>query len=79
MVNPRYIKAKVMGAWKAVHYCISQRFNDIVLETDSLTIKNILLKLWKIPWKHADKIEDIQQLIERKMFKLSIFSEKLTN
>ncbi|WMV09739.1 hypothetical protein MTR67_003124 [Solanum verrucosum] len=59
-----------------MQYCLTQSFEKIILETNSLTLKNILTKQWKTPWEQAEKIEEIQKAITGKQVKMKhIFRE----
>ncbi|WMV19300.1 hypothetical protein MTR67_012685 [Solanum verrucosum] len=59
-----------------MQYYKRKSFEKIILETDSLTIKNILTRQWKIPWDYAEKIEEIQKIITRKQVNIKhIFRE----
>ncbi|KAH0752083.1 hypothetical protein KY285_005231 [Solanum tuberosum] len=70
------MEVEIMGVLKAMQYCETDNFQKIILETDSLTLKNMLLKQWKIPWSYAEKIESIHQSITRKQVQVKhIFQE----
>lgn len=56
---------EIMGAWKAVKYCENEGLNNMILETDSLTLKNIISNKWRTPWAHASKIVEIQRTISK--------------
>ncbi|KAH0701736.1 hypothetical protein KY290_016740 [Solanum tuberosum] len=60
------MEAEIMGVLKAMQYCETQNFQKIILETYSLVLTNVLVKQWRIPWLHAENIENIQQSIARK-------------
>lgn len=49
---------------KAPIFCVSQDFEQILLETDSLSPRNILQKIWKIPWEIVDTVEEILMLMK---------------
>jgi len=55
--------AESMAIWKALQYCLSQGFQQVSLETDSLTLKNILVRNWKTPWELVERVEDIQEIM----------------
>ncbi|KAH0781747.1 hypothetical protein KY290_001345 [Solanum tuberosum] len=70
------MEVEVMGVWRAMQYCLTQSFEKIIVETNSLTLKNILTKKWKTPWEQAEKIEEIQKAITVKQVKIKyIFRE----
>lgn len=41
--------AETIAIWKAMIYCKQHGFNKVRLETDSLSFKNMIEKVWKIP------------------------------
>ncbi|KAH0661911.1 hypothetical protein KY284_026842 [Solanum tuberosum] len=55
--------AEIMGVWKALRYCEIKNIQNIILEIDSLVLKNMITNQWRIPWAYAEKIEDIQRSI----------------
>jgi len=55
--------AEIMGVWKALRYCEIKNIQNIILEMDSLVLKNMITNQWRIPWAYAEKIEDIQRSI----------------
>ncbi|KAH0722533.1 hypothetical protein KY290_005185 [Solanum tuberosum] len=57
------IDAESMAIWKALQYCLSQGFEQVSLETNSLTLKNILVRNWKTPWELVERVEDIQEIM----------------
>lgn len=42
------MEAESMAIWKALHYCISHGFSNVKMETDSLSVKLMIRKEWKI-------------------------------
>ncbi|KAH0688860.1 hypothetical protein KY289_016218 [Solanum tuberosum] len=64
------MEAEIMGVLKAMQYCETQNFQKIILETYSLVLTNVLVKQWRIPWLHAENIENIQQSIARKQVQI---------
>jgi len=59
------MEAEVMAVWKALHYCMENRYSQVRLETDSLDLKNMIKGCWRIPWEVIEKVEDIQQVIQK--------------
>ncbi|WMV13503.1 hypothetical protein MTR67_006888 [Solanum verrucosum] len=46
--------------WKALQHCKRQGITHIILETDSLSLKNMIRRDWKVPWTLIERIEKIQ-------------------
>ncbi|KAH0651617.1 hypothetical protein KY285_031747 [Solanum tuberosum] len=57
------MEAEVRAVWEALKYCISQRMSNVHMDTDSLILKNMIVKNWKIPWEFAEKMEDIHEMV----------------
>ncbi|KAK6777990.1 hypothetical protein RDI58_024708 [Solanum bulbocastanum] len=57
------IEAEIIAMWNALKYCKRQGINNIILETDSLSLKNMIMRDWKIPWSLTEKIEEIQKIM----------------
>lgn len=43
------MKAEVRAVWEALSYCIRQNLTYVQLKTDSLVLKNMLVRNWIIP------------------------------
>ncbi|KAK4718231.1 hypothetical protein R3W88_016569 [Solanum pinnatisectum] len=58
--------AELTAIWKDLRYCKlrSYPYANIILETDSLSFKNMIRKEWKIPWELIEKIEKIHELMK---------------
>lgn len=57
------MKAEVRAVWEALSYCIRQNLTYVQLKTDSLVLKNMLVRNWIIPWNIVEKMEEIHQMI----------------
>lgn len=44
---------------EALTYCISQSWDYVLVETNSLALMNILNKKWQIPWEIIDLLEKV--------------------
>ncbi|KAH0698803.1 hypothetical protein KY284_013018 [Solanum tuberosum] len=55
--------AELTGIWQALRYCKAQGYDHIKLETDSLSLKNMIRKEWRIPWELNERIEEIHELM----------------
>lgn len=57
------MEAEIIAMWNALKYCKRQGISNIILETDSLSLKNMIMRDWKIPWSLTEKIEEIHEII----------------
>ncbi|PHT78744.1 hypothetical protein T459_16796 [Capsicum annuum] len=57
------IEAKAIAIKEALEYCRKELFTNFIIETDSLSLKYMILKQWKIPWELVGVIEEIGILI----------------
>ncbi|KAK6777945.1 hypothetical protein RDI58_024663 [Solanum bulbocastanum] len=71
------MEAEIMGVLKAMQFCDTHKFQKIILETDSLTLKHMLLKQWRVPWSQVENIEDIKRNISRKQVQIRHIFGKL--
>lgn len=46
--------------WKIRLYCKIRVFQNMIIETDSLFLMNILMRDWKIPWEIVKFVEEMQ-------------------
>lgn len=58
------ILAEAKAIREALIYSTSHGFQLLVLETDSLSLRNILVKNWKIPWEIVELVEYIFIMME---------------
>ncbi|KAF3632412.1 hypothetical protein FXO38_26175 [Capsicum annuum] len=56
--------AESLAIKEALKYCYENNFKEFILETDSLSLKQIILQLWRIPWELTEVIEDIRKNIQ---------------
>ncbi|KAH0636108.1 hypothetical protein KY290_036536 [Solanum tuberosum] len=57
------MEAETIAILMVLRKCRDLRLQNIILETDSISLRNIILKDWKIPWKLSDQIEEIKHHI----------------
>lgn len=57
------IRAELTAILRALDYCNQHLLNHVILETDSLTLKNMLRKEWKIPWELIQMMETIDDMM----------------
>ncbi|XP_070034168.1 uncharacterized protein [Nicotiana tomentosiformis] len=70
-------KVEAIAIVESLKYCRWQNYTHIWLETDSLLLKNIIEGVWKPPWCIADQVEEILQLMEGFIFKVThIYRER---
>lgn len=58
------IEAEKRAIHEATKYCQLQNFHHVCIETDSLTIKNIIKEDWKIPWQIVEHIEETKEIMK---------------
>uniref|UniRef100_A0A0V0GIV7 Putative ovule protein n=1 Tax=Solanum chacoense TaxID=4108 RepID=A0A0V0GIV7_SOLCH len=56
--------AEIMAILQALRYCRRNKYDEVILETDSLGITKMIRGEWKIPWQYAEVIEEIQAIIQ---------------
>ncbi|XP_059290521.1 uncharacterized protein LOC132044056 [Lycium ferocissimum] len=59
-------QAETMAILQALRYLDDNQADRIVIETDSLILKNIIQRVWEVPWQIANMMEDIWTLIDGK-------------
>ncbi|KAH0757706.1 hypothetical protein KY290_021199 [Solanum tuberosum] len=59
------IMAEAVAVLKALSYCRQSQHRKVIVETDSLGIRNFLLREWKIPWELSEILEDAIAMIEQ--------------
>lgn len=45
----------VRSVWEALKYCIRQRLSRVHMDTESLILKNMIVKNGKLPWEFAER------------------------
>ncbi|WMV24639.1 hypothetical protein MTR67_018024 [Solanum verrucosum] len=73
------MEAEAKALWEALQYCIRSQLNNIQLETDSLVLKNMIYRNWRIPWELAEIMDDIHDMLGKITVNVQhIFREKAT-
>ncbi|XP_060181532.1 uncharacterized protein LOC132611140 [Lycium barbarum] len=54
------MEAETAAIQEAIHYCYSNNLQHVLVEIDSLALKNIIQDVWKIPWKLVERVEMMQ-------------------
>lgn len=57
------MEAKSFCYMKGLQFCFKHNIHQLKLETDSLSLKNMISRDWKIPWELAERLEEIQKII----------------
>uniref|UniRef100_A0A0V0IVP5 Putative ovule protein n=1 Tax=Solanum chacoense TaxID=4108 RepID=A0A0V0IVP5_SOLCH len=57
--------AEAIAVLKALRYSRQKQYRKVILETDSLRIRNILLREWKIPWELVEIMEEVICIIDQ--------------
>ncbi|KAK4736948.1 hypothetical protein R3W88_000645 [Solanum pinnatisectum] len=57
------MEAETRAILNALRYCRTHDIKKVIMETDSLVLTNIIRHEWKAPWKQAEEIEEIQELL----------------
>lgn len=56
-------EAKSISIKEALEYCFKNNVNDFIIVANSLSLKKMILRQWRIPWDLAVIIEDIREYI----------------
>ncbi|XP_059285202.1 uncharacterized protein LOC132038567 [Lycium ferocissimum] len=57
------MEAEVMAIKEAIYHCVANNIQEVLVETDSMVMKNIIEGTWEIPWQLIVIVEDIKHLI----------------
>ncbi|XP_059310222.1 uncharacterized protein LOC132061411 [Lycium ferocissimum] len=60
-------QAEAMAILKALKYLNENQLDKVVIETDSLLLKNIIQRVWEVPWQILTTMEEIWKLMEGKI------------
>ncbi|KAH0776582.1 hypothetical protein KY290_007993 [Solanum tuberosum] len=58
-------EVEAMAILSALRECLKRRLQDVIIETDSLSLKKIILKSWRIPWELIEIVEEIREIIQK--------------
>uniref|UniRef100_M1BF38 RNase H family protein n=1 Tax=Solanum tuberosum TaxID=4113 RepID=M1BF38_SOLTU len=58
-------EAEVLAIHEALEYNYCNDLMGITIETDSLSLKKMILNQWKVPWEIVERIEDIRQSLQQ--------------
>ncbi|XP_070002680.1 uncharacterized protein [Nicotiana sylvestris] len=57
-------EAEEVAILEAMRYCVDNRLANVMLQTDSMLMKNVLEGKWGAPWNINEYFEEIKTLIE---------------
>jgi len=58
-------EVEVIAMRMGIEFCVAQSFLPITLETDSLALKNIVDRVWEVPWTISMEVKKISSLREK--------------
>lgn len=58
------IEAKIIAILYSLRECKSRHFQNVIIETNSLSLKKIIQKAWRVPWELAEKVEEIREIMQ---------------
>ncbi|KAM3340710.1 hypothetical protein P3S68_028344 [Capsicum galapagoense] len=53
-------EAEAIAIKEALDFCYEKDFKNLIIETDSLGLRKMIIKQWKVPWQIVEIIEDIR-------------------
>lgn len=53
------IEAEARAIQEALNVSTKKSYRNLVIETDSLTLHNIILRIWRVPWKITDIMKEM--------------------
>lgn len=67
------MEAGSRAVYEALKISTVKGFKQMVLETDSLTLRNIIQRVWKVPWQIAEIMEYIHCEKSRQQVQVNYF------
>ncbi|KAH0655677.1 hypothetical protein KY285_030559 [Solanum tuberosum] len=64
-------QAETTALLNALNYIKTTQLDKVIIETDSLVLKNIVERVWKVPWKVVNILEEIWKLMQGKTLIIS--------
>lgn len=58
------IEAEARAIQEALYVSAKEEFQNLVIETDSMSLKKIILKIWRVPWELTEILEDIIKKVQ---------------
>ncbi|KAH0752435.1 hypothetical protein KY285_005583 [Solanum tuberosum] len=59
------MEAEALAIYEALSYCHDNGFRQVIIETDSLCLKRMILKQWRVPWEMVEMIEEIRNRLQQ--------------
>ncbi|KAK4728475.1 hypothetical protein R3W88_021463 [Solanum pinnatisectum] len=59
------MEAEALAIYDALSYCHDNDFRQVIIETDSLCLKRMILKQWRVPWEMVERIEEIRNRLQQ--------------
>lgn len=59
------LEAETEALWRALQHCLNHNFAYIKLETDSMSVKNMIKEKWSVPWETMTKMEEIREFTKQ--------------
>ncbi|XP_060200867.1 uncharacterized protein LOC132629156 [Lycium barbarum] len=63
MGNSTNVEAEAKAILEGLKYCVEKEIQPLVVETDSLLLKNVVEGVWRIPWCIITEVERIQKMM----------------
>lgn len=64
--NGTNLRAEAVAIKYGLEYCVLHEFLPMEIETDSLTMKNVLAGIWNVPWSIAMGVNVVEELRRNK-------------
>uniref|UniRef100_M1DVG4 Non-LTR retroelement reverse transcriptase n=1 Tax=Solanum tuberosum TaxID=4113 RepID=M1DVG4_SOLTU len=58
------MEAEALAIYEALSYFHGNGFRQVIIETDSLCLKRMILKQWRVPWEMVERIEKIRNRLQ---------------
>lgn len=58
------METEIRSIIRAIRFCLNNNITNVIFETDSLALANIINRVWKVSWQYIKEIEEIQDLRE---------------
>ncbi|KAH0716808.1 hypothetical protein KY285_012839 [Solanum tuberosum] len=74
------MEAETVAILTALRECYNRKMQNVIVETDSLSLKKIIQQSWRVPWEIAEKVEEIREIMKKIRAKIThIFREDQSN
>ncbi|KAK4732554.1 hypothetical protein R3W88_025542 [Solanum pinnatisectum] len=70
------MEAETVAILTTLRECSNRIMHNVIVETDSLSLKKIIQQSWRVPWEITEKVEEIREIMEKIRTKIThIFRE----